>query len=159
MRGDISIHTIESDIFWEVSLEFCHEWDECCVIIGDKFSSFPHSCQFRIWSNDEGIYFEFIRTKVTILKYFFHRYNIIAWSCTDETRHHMRHYFKTCIFEKSCCMDRFFVSMSSLIEFIDMIECCLISDLYSSYPILSQSDNLSLIYPVWTCFYGHTDHS
>jgi hypothetical protein len=41
MRWDITIHTVESDILRDHTLELGHEWDEYIILIWDEFASFP----------------------------------------------------------------------------------------------------------------------
>jgi hypothetical protein len=99
MRRDISIHAVESDILRDHSLELCHEWYEEIVLIGDKFSPFPHLGEFRVRSDDERVDLELIWTKIRILKYLSHRTAVEIWCRADESRHHVSHHLESCILE------------------------------------------------------------
>lgn len=45
-RWDISIHSIEANIFWYHCLKLCHESYKGLIIIGSVSSVFPEFCEF-----------------------------------------------------------------------------------------------------------------
>ena len=67
--------------------------------------------------------------------------------------------FHPSILEESRRFDRFFIPMSSFIEFIYTIYSRLIADLYPSHAIATQSYDLLGRDPVWTSLYSDTDDS
>ena len=103
MRGNITIHAIEAHIFWQIRLQFRHQWNQFLVFIRLKFPIFPKFCELRIGRYDHWINFKFIRPKILILKNSLHRRFVEFRRRTDQTRHHMCHHFKARIFEQFGC--------------------------------------------------------
>ncbi len=95
----ITVHTIQSNIFWNHWLKLCHKRDQYIIGIGDKLARSPYFLQFRMWSYDQWIQLELIRTKPGILKNFSHRILIKHGCWSIESRHEMCHHFETSIFE------------------------------------------------------------
>ena len=158
-RWNITIHAVQSDIFRNHCLEFRHKRDKCRIIIWLEFSLSPDLFEFRMWSDNKWIHFEFVRTKIRIRKYGLHGFSIEFWCCTEKTRHHVSYYLKSRIFEKSRRTDGFYVAMSSLIHLINTVDRCLIAYLHSRHSITTQSNDFFLVNPVWTRLDGNPDHT
>ena len=109
--------------------------------------------------HDHGIDLHLIWTIERIIEYFLHRYAINIRSRSYKSRHHMSHYLESCIFEESCCTDRFRIPMPTLIKFIDTIIRCLVANLYSCHSVATQSYDLCLIDPIRSSLDRHSDHS
>lgn len=158
-RWNITIHTIQSDIFRNHCLEFCHQWDKCRIIIWFEFSPSPYFFEFRMWSHYEWIHLEFIRTKIRIRKYGLHRFSIEFWCCTQKSRHHVSHYLETRILEKSRRSYGFSIAMSTLVHLIDAIDSRLVSYLHPSHPVATQSNDFFLIDPIRTRLDRNPNHT
>ncbi len=159
MCRNITIHPIESHIFWNECLKFRHKWNEFFIIIRLKFSFFPNFCKFTIWCHNKRINLELVRAKITICEDFLHRFIISLRRRSNKPRHYMCHNFESSIFEKTSCLDRFFVSMSAFIDFVNLVICRLVSDFYARNSISTQANYFLRIYPVWTRLDRHSNHS
>lgn len=137
MRWNITIETIESNVPWYHDLEIRHEIDQSCVIIGSISTRFPHSFQLRICRHNRRVDLDFIRAKITIIPNISKTLPIHLWCTSWKILHHMCYNFDTYILEELCCLDRFFVSMTTLREFINLVKCRLITKFHSSDTVSS----------------------
>jgi len=159
MSRYIAIHTIEPHILRNHSLEFCHKRNKYIIFVRYKLSFFPHLCEFWIGCHYHRVDLEFIGPVHRVFKYLFHRTTIKFWSGSYKSWHHMCHDFESCILEHLSCLNWFQISMSSFIEFINMIVCRLIPNLNTSHSIAPEPDNLLRSDPIRTSFYRHTNHT
>lgn len=99
---NITIHTIESDIFWKHSLNISHKINQVLIIIRSESSTSPNPLKLRMWGNNHRIYLHLIWSKKWIIKYTSHTFSIILWCCSKKSWHNMCNDFESCIFKKSC---------------------------------------------------------